>query len=358
MRIVFDIVHPAHVHFFKHMITALRARGHETKILARDKDVTSKLLELYGLEHTTVGRPSARGKLGQLAELVRRDVTLARLARGFGADVIVTRNPAGVQAARLLPGVVGIFDTDDGSAAGIHFQAARPFAHWLTSPDCLSERWGKRHVAYPGYKQSAYLHPDHFTPDATVCDELGVDRAEPFFVVRFVAMAASHDGGEAGMPAAAKREVIERLQKRGRVFLSCEGKVPAAWQHLAFQLAPHRLHDALAFAQMVVGDSQTMAAEAAFLGTPALRSSTFAGRISYLQELQERYGLTWAYHPKDSDAFLRKLDELLARGPALRASIADGHARMLREKINIAHWYTDFIERSGRRPISASANAR
>lgn len=347
MRILFDIVHPAHVHFFKHMIRNLRARGHETQILARNKDVTSKLLQLYGLEHLTVGRPSRRGRLGQLAELVERDLTLARIARRFDANVIVTRNPAGVQAARLVPGVVGIFDTDDGSAAGIHFKAARPFAHWLTSPDCLTERWGDRHVAYPGYKQSAYLHPDHFTPDPTVLDELGVGRDEPFFVVRFVAMEASHDGGEAGMPAAAKAAVIERLQKRGRVFLSCESKVPAQWQHLGFQLAPHRLHDVLAFAQLVVGDSQTMAAEAAVLGTPALRSSTFAGRISYLDELELRYGLTWGYHPRYTDGFLSKLDELLARGAELRSSVAAGHQRMLRDKINIATWFTDFIERAG-----------
>lgn len=347
MRALFDIVHPAHVHFFKHMIRALQAQGHETRIVARAKDVTSKLLDLYQLPHAVVGRPSRRGKLGQLVELAQRDFTLARAARAFGADVIVTRNPAGVQAARLLPGVVGIFDTDDGSAAGVHFKAARPFAHWLTSPDCLPERWGRRHVAYQGYKQSAYLHPDHFTPDESVLADLGVARGEPYFVVRFVAMDASHDGGEAGMPASAKAEVIARLQKRGRVFVSCEGEVPEKWRHLAYSAPAHRLHDVLAFAQLVVGDSQTMAAEAAFLGTPALRSSTFAGRISYLDELEHRYGLTWGYHPRDTDAFLRKLDELLARSD-VRASVADGRERMLRDKVNIATWFTDFILARGR----------
>lgn len=342
VRALFDIVHPAHVHFFKHMIRSLQAQGHEVRILAREKDVTSKLLELYQLPHSVVGAPSRRGKLGQLVELARRDLTLARMARSFDADVIVTRNPAGVQAARLVPGVVGIFDTDDGSAAGIHFKAARPFAHWLTSPDCLPERWGQRHVAYQGYKQSAYLHPDHFTPDATVLDALGVSRGEPYFVVRFVAMDASHDGGESGMPASAKAELIARLEKRGRVFVSCEGKVPEQWRHLAYKLPAHRMHDMLAFAHLVIGDSQTMAAEAAFLGTPALRSSTFAGRISYLDELEHRYGLTWGFHPRDTDAFFAKLDDLLARSD-VRASVAEGRERMLRDKINIATWFTTFI---------------
>src|SRR5687767_10350819 len=122
MRVLFDIVHPAHVHFFKHMIPALRARGHDTVILARDKDGTCALLDHYGLAYRSVGRP-AKGRAAQLAELVRRDYELAKLARKFGADAIITRNPAGVQAARLA-GTVGVFDTDSGSAVGVHFHAA------------------------------------------------------------------------------------------------------------------------------------------------------------------------------------------------------------------------------------------
>jgi predicted glycosyltransferase len=286
-------------------------------------------------------RPADR-RLGQLAELVRRDLRLARLIRRHDADLVVTRNPAGVQAARAL-GVPGIFDTDDGSAAGIHFKAARPFAHFLTSPDCLPEYWGNRHWRYPGYKQGAYLHPDHFTPDAGIKQELGVDEDERFFIVRFVAMNASHDKGETGMSYGAKREVIERLQKRGRVFLSCEGETPAEWEPLRFKLPPHRLHHALAFAHLIVGDSQTMAAEAAVLGTPAVRASTFVGRISYLQELEHRYGLTWGFHPRDADKLLDKLDALLAEGDELGPRMVEQQQVMLGDKINVADWFVDFM---------------
>ncbi len=343
MRIVFDIVHPAHVHFFRHIITSLIERGHHCAILAREKEVTLNLLEEFGLPFQTVGRPSDRGRLGQLAELVRRDVTLTRLILRERADVVVTRNPAGVQAARLA-GAVGIFDTDDGTAAGVHFLAAKPFAHFLTSPDCLPEYWGNRHWRYKGYKQSAYLHPDHFMPDPAVRNELGVSADERFFIVRFVAMNASHDAGESGMPFDAKRAVIERLQKYGRVFLSTEGETPEQWCGLRFSLPPSRLHHALAFASMIVGDSQTMAAEAAVLGTPALRVSTFAGRISYLEELQHKYGLTWGYQPRDSAQLLSKLGALLDEGETLKASLRPGYEAMLADKVNVADWFVAFIE--------------
>lgn len=339
MRVLFDIVHPAHVHFFKHMIRGLEHREHQTRIVARAKDVTGSLLDQLGLAYHSVGKP-AGGRFGQLRELVARDIALVREIRDFGADVVVTRNPAGVQAARLTR-AIGVFDSDDGPAAGIHFAAARPFAHVMTSPDCVVEQWGRRHVKYRGYKQSAYLHPDHFTPDPRVLTEQGLAPGEPFFVVRFVAMTASHDGGESGLSTELKRELITRLQERGRVILSSEGEVPDEWRHLAYRGSSHRMLDMLAFASLLVGDSQTMAAEAAVLGTPSLRLSTWAGRLSYLSELEHRYGLTFGYHPRDAKAFMAKLDGLLADG---KQAVADGHRQMRRDKINVATWYVDFIE--------------
>ena len=158
---------------------------------------------------------------GQAGELVSRDLVLARAARQFGADVIVTRNPAGAQAGRLL-GIPAIFDTDDGRAAGVHFWSAAPFAHVITTPDCFEEDYGKKHVKYPGYKQTAYLHPNHFTPDRSVLEALALKADERFFLVRFVAMVASHDGGEGGLTLEAKRALIALLQKHGRVLLSSD----------------------------------------------------------------------------------------------------------------------------------------
>ena len=95
--------------------------------------------------------------------------------------------------------------------------------------------------------------------------ELGVRPGERFFIVRFVDMVASHDSGEDGLPAGAKRAVVNRLRARGRVFLSHEGILPDDMAALRFPLPPDPLHDALAFCDLLVGDSQTMAAEAAVL---------------------------------------------------------------------------------------------
>jgi uncharacterized protein len=341
VRVLFDIVHPAHVHFFKHMIRGLEKHGHETRIVARDKDVTNALLDRLGFSYETVGKPK-KNLLGMAGELLRRDLALAKVARTFRADLIVTRNPAGAQAGRLL-GIPAIFDTDDGKAAGVHFWSAAPFAHVITTPDCTEEDYGRRHVKYPGYKQTAYLYPSHFTPDRAVLDALGVSPGERYFIVRFVAMGASHDVGEGGLPVAAKRALIDLLRARGRVFVSSEGALPEDLAALKFPLPPDRLHDALAFADLLVGDSQTMMAEAAVLGTPSLRVSSWTGRLAYLTELEQRYGLTFAYTPDRAAELMAHVQRWLAE-PSLRASLASSHQRLLHDKVDMAEWFVRFIE--------------
>lgn len=346
MHVLFDLVHPAHVHFYRHVIAGLEARGHATRIVARERDILLPLLDELGLPRVVGSRAAPKRRLAQLGELLQRDWAIWREVRRFRPRIICSRSPAGMQVARLT-GVTGVFDSDDGPAAGLHWHLGATPAHWITTPACQRGDFGPRHLRYPGYKQSAYLHPDHFTPDPAVLGELGVGAGEPFFLVRFVAMSASHDLGEGGLDLATREAILERLAARGRVFLSQEGGIPERWAAHRCPVPAHRLHHVLAFATLLVGDSQTMAAEAAFLGTPGLRASTFKGRLDYLEELEHRYGLTWSFHPGEAGALLAKLEELLAL-PDPRAPLVPKRERLLGETVNVAAWYVELLERLGR----------
>ena len=343
LKILIDIVHPAHVHFYKHMITYFMSKGHDLTIVGRNKDVTASLLEHYNINAAIVGSASHTNRFGQAMELVRRDIYLAKLIKKKNIDIVLTRNPAGVQAAKLT-GKIGIFDTDDGLAAGIHFKAARPFSTYITTPDCLDEDYGKKHIKYPGYKQFAYLHPNHFKPDDRVLELFGLKSGEKYFLVRFVAMNASHDVGETGLSFADKKKLIAMLEQHGRVFISNEGQLPAEWEKLRSRIPPHCIHDALAYCDLFVGDSQTMAAEAAVLGTPNLRVSSFAKRICYLDELEEKYELTFGFLPSETDQFFEKLKFFLDN---LNTTLVmkNSTTRLFAEKQDIAAWYIDFVEK-------------
>ena len=55
MRIVVDINHPAHVHYFKHFIREMKKRGHDILITASRKEITFRLLESIQLQFVDVG---------------------------------------------------------------------------------------------------------------------------------------------------------------------------------------------------------------------------------------------------------------------------------------------------------------
>src|SRR5690606_9595071 len=102
---------------------------------------------------------------------------------------------------------------------------------------------------------------------------------------------------------------------------------------------PTRIHHALAHARFVLGDSQTMTAEAAVLGIPALRINDFVGRISYIADL-EHAGLAFGFRPGEEAALLRKLEEVLASD---RAEFGRRREALLAATIDPVPWFAGIV---------------
>lgn len=337
MRVMIDIVHPAHVHFFHFLHDRLVEEGHEVLVVARDKEVSLELLEDFGISYRTVSRAAGQSGLARASELVRRDWALVQLGRRFRPHVVLTRNPSGVHAARLLR-VPAIFDTDDGRAAGLHFKLAAPLATVVTTPESMPESYGRNHVRYPGYKALAYLHPDHFRPDPEVPRQVA-PQGEPIFVLRFVANDAVHDSGVVGIAPSDRRALIAVLREHGRVVISSEAELSDELEPYRFSLRPSRLHDLLAAASLYIGDSGTMAAEAALLGVPSMRLSSWEGPMTYLAELRDRYGLVATYGATEFPLLLDRARRIAVDPTAERERSRRGREKMLREKVDVTAWY-------------------
>ena len=88
-----------------------------------------------------------------------------------------------------------------------------------------------------------------------------------------------------------------------------------------------------------------MTSEAAILGVPALKCNTFAGRLSVPNELENQYGLCYAYHPDDFDKMYGHVKSLLERDPEdLRAEWQSKRSRFLADHIDVTAFFTWFIE--------------
>ncbi len=357
MTVLIDISHPAHVHFFRPLAQRLIADGVGVHIVARDKDVTVRLLEASGLPFEVLAMPQpGRGRLSAAGELLRRSVQLRRRIRRLGVRIVLTRNPSGVLAA-VGTRATSIFDTDDGRGVGLHYWTARPFADVITSSVHDPEHHGRGHRRYRALKAHMFLHPDQFTPDPEVRRRY-LEDTDPLTVVRFSAHDASHDRDINGISPKGREVILERLLDHGPTLVSIERQGlhlhRAADSHTqssngadgsseSVEVAPEHFHDLLATAELFVGDSQSVAAEAALLGVPSLRLSGFTGRAFYLGVL-ESYGLMRNFLPGQEDLLLAELDATLASLPERRASSRLAADRLNAASEDLTGWFRRLID--------------
>lgn len=348
MRILVDITHPAHFHFFRHALDEWRTRGHEVIITARHKDITEALLDAHGEAYTLLGGVTditrKQGAVGLFRELIQRDYALWRFARRVRPDVLCAVGGifvAHVGAALRIPALV-FYDTEH---ARLQNALTYPLATKVYTPDCY-EGWvpASRRETYPGYHELAYVHPNRFTPDPDALQPFGLTPYEPFILMRLVLWQASHDFGDAGVTDVVA--MMERLASHGRVLISSERPLPPPLEPYRVAVRPELAHHLLAYARLFIGESATMASEAACLGTPAIFIST--STRGYTNEQERRYGLTFTFSgPERQAEGLRKALEILET-PAEAAQWDARRERLLADKADVTAVVVDAVERAGR----------
>jgi len=338
MRILIDILHPAHVHFFRNFHDEMAGRGHDLYITARDKDRSLELLCDFGLPYQQISAQHQRG--GLAVEMVQRTRRLLTVIRTFRPDVMTgIMGPSIAVAGRLrrVPAVV-FYDTEFAVQTN---RFVYPLAHSVCTPDCYRGRVRGRHVQYAGYHELAYLHPNRFQPDPGRLSAFGVSPEEPYSVVRFVSWQAVHDRHERGLTSAQKRNLIDVLQARGgRVLISSEAPLPADLAGLEVKGPVAQIHHLVAYAQLFVGESATMSSEAAVLGVPAVFIAT-TGR-GYTDDEEERYGLVRHFTDDQYVQAVAAIEELASESPREFGQAA--RERLLAEKIDVTGWMVDYFE--------------
>jgi len=343
MNIVIDIGHPAHVHLYRHFIKEMAENGHRIWVTVKNVAASKKLLEIFRIPFIEIGNKSDSLLGKALCQfkyngILRKLVNNHDIAVGMGTSITIAH------VSRLSRMKSVVFDDDDDRVEPLFAHFAHPFIDYLLSPDVLQGRRRKKATLYyPGYHELAYLHPRRFSPDPHVIEEIGVKPGESFFLLRFNAFKAHHDIGVSGLGIEEKRRLVRALSKKGKVFITMERDLEPEFEGFRLKVSPEKVHSLLYHATMFIGDSQTMTSEAAVLGTPAIRSNSFVGRISYLEEEEHRYGLTFGFRPDQKDAMFAKIDELLAMKD-LKEEWQRRRDKMLADKIDVTAFMVWFIE--------------
>lgn len=341
MKLLIDINHPAHVHYFKNLIKILKQKGHRVVITSRDRFPAFQLLDACGEDYYDRGKGSG-SFLGKLLYIPAADFRLLRRALKTKPDLFLSfGTPYPNHVARLLrkPGV-NFQDTEN---ANLMFAVTRPFSSLYCTPACFKKDLGKNHIRFNGYMELAYLHPNYFTPDDSIYKYLKISREEKYVVLRFVSWQASHDIGHSGISLEMKRKAVHRFSEYARVFITSEGELPDDLTPYQIRIPPERMHDALAYAALLYGESATMASECAVLGTPAIYLDN-DGR-GYTDEEEKKYGLVFNYTESidQQEKSIRKAVELL-KTSHLKEEWQRRRQKMLDETIDVTAFMVWLIE--------------
>lgn len=346
MKVLFHLGHPAHFHLFKNVITKLQENGHETTVAIKKKDVLEDLLVSSGIEYTNIlpdGRKDNKFSIaiGQL----KQDYQILKLSLKVKPDVLVGTSVAISHVGKLL-GIPSVnVNEDDAEAVPLYAKLAYPWATKIIAPNvCSVGKWTSKKDGYEGYHELAYLHQDNFYPQKEVAEKY-VSLSKPLTLIRFAKLGAHHDEGISGISDEIAHQLIEILREKSQVVVTSERPLPADLEPYRMAVNPKDMHHVMNFARLYIGDSQTMAAEAGVLGIPFVRFNDFVGRISYLDELENKYKLGYGIPSKEREKLIKTVKGFNFSDTE-RGIYQERRQRMLNEKVNLAaHLYNYIVEK-------------
>ncbi|NMC98203.1 MAG: DUF354 domain-containing protein [Bacteroidales bacterium] len=294
MRILIDIGHPAHVHLFKHFAWEMQKNGHNILFTCREKEFEIELLKVYGFDYVSFGT-KYQSKIGKIWGLIKFDIKEFITSIKFKPDIFLSHGSIYAAHVSYLKRKPHIALEDTGNMEQVRLYL--PFSNTVLVPEMFHKDLGKKQLRYKGIHELFYLHPKYFKPDERVLAELELNKNEEFIILRLISWNASHDKQKANkskLPAIIK--IVEIIKSMNiRIFISSEANLPDELKIYQMKINPFRLHDALAFAKLYIGEGGTTATEASILGTPSIIINEQAKKIGIHQKLQNEYELQYFF---------------------------------------------------------------
>ncbi len=295
-KVLVDILHPAHLHFFKRTLDELKRRDIEVILCTREKEMTVTLARELNFDQRVLSiKGTSTGSL--VSEGINRLLELRK--------IIKQEKPA------LLLGVMGIFIAPlsqmeaipslvfyDTETAWLTNWIAFRLASRVLVPTCFEGHVFSNTVRYPSYQTFSSLYEK-----AKLIAESGFPKRE-LILFRFVSRSSSHEYFERNQSWSQRSHWVNAV-KGFPIEISSEELVP---ENLASFLPKEKVsefHLRIHQSQLVISESPTVCSEAACLGVPSYYMSD--SPRGYIHELEQSYQLVRTVLPRDQDEFIEKL---------------------------------------------------
>lgn len=345
MRILFFIVHPAKFRMFRDTVNELKKRGHTVDWAIVTKDTLEEFTKDEGWDYVNIFPEGRRIKgipilLATAINMLRTLFRLFKLTRCKKYDLFISSDI--LSFVGWIKGIPTLIFQDDDFAIVKEYGLIWLFATKVVAPQsCDLGPFNYKKLSYKGSHKWAYCNPKYFKPDIKLVQKFNPSGGR-YFLLRLVSMTASHDRGKQGLSDLYTQKLIDYLEDFGKVFIISEKPLKPEWEALRLSLKPIDHLHAMYYADLFVGDSQSMTSESGFLGTPAVKFNDFAGKIGYIKE-EEGYGLHYSFNTDQFDEMFKKVKELVNMKDAKKVwkKRVEAYAA---DHIDTTQFYVDLIE--------------
>jgi predicted glycosyltransferase len=259
----------------------MKSHDHDFLITARDKEVVFNLLNFYKIDFISRGK-GGKGLINKLLYILKADFIICKSANKFKPDLFLSfGSPYAAHVAFISRKPHVAFDDTD--HAPLEHALYVPFTNCIITPKSYLKDFKKKHIRINSYMELCSTHRDYFIPDEAILEELKLNHNERFVILRLVSWNASHDINLKGISHNCIKHLIQILGETHKILISSEAKLPSELAKYQFTLQPHKMHQALYFADLVIGESLTMGVEAITLGTPAFTITTAKAGVTFEQ---------------------------------------------------------------------------
>lgn len=330
---LFFFVHPSKVHLFRHTINSLLKEGHKVDIAIITKDILEDLVKKQGWTYTNIFPEGRRIEklpilLSTAINFIRTLWRLWKFTRNKTYDLFITDDCLTIIGK--IKNTPSLMFIDDDINVVPESALLLSTANHIIAPNCTElGKFNSKKIGFNGYKELAYLHPNYFSPNIEKVKIFNPE-LKPYAILRLVSLTASHDRGKKGISDTDLQKIISILSKKYAVYISAERPLSKDFEAYRLKLPSEDIAHALYYADLFIGDSQTMSSEAAVLGTPSIRINDFVGKINVMEEKETKYDLSYGFKPSDFTKMIEKIESLIAQ-PDLKIKWQEKKKRMIND---------------------------
>lgn len=340
MKILIDIGHPAHVHYFKNTISKLKTDGHSVFVIAREKEITFDLLRAYHISYISRGK-GKNNLIGKFFYLFNGAFQIWRLARKQHIDLFLSfASPYNALASIIYRKPNISFDDTEHNV--FNHRIYVPLSSAVLTPVDFKRDFGNKQIRFNATMDAAYLHPMYFTPQKVTFNYRNTtnDNPKKKVILRLVSWNASHDVNEEGISIRNVYHLIKTLSDFAEIYISSEQSLPLDLDKYSIRIKPEEMHHYMSEADLFIGESGSMATEAAFLGTHSIVLNSAAPNFGVFQRLAKYETF---YIAQDFDDLMNTAVNYLRR-ETLKAHGKRVSEEIIKDGINLTDFMVWFIE--------------